>query len=62
MGFFSDLYNKGTEWAEEIQEYYREGMSMSAEDLHEELRRCRSNPTSARYQGYKKAADKRGIR
>ena len=62
MGFFSDLYNKGTEWAEEIQEYYQEGMSMSPEDLREELRRWRRNPTSARYQGYKKAADRRGIR
>ncbi len=62
MGFFSDLYNKGSEWAEEIQEYYREGKSMSREDLRDELRRWRSNPTSAQYQGYKKAADERGIR
>ena len=62
MGFFSDLYNKGSEWAEEIQEYYSEGRSMSREELREELKRARRNPTSAQYQGYKKAADERGIR
>ncbi|MBQ3444375.1 MAG: hypothetical protein IJG33_14160 [Selenomonadaceae bacterium] len=61
MGFFSDLYNKGTEWAEKIQEYYREGMSMSREELREELRRWRRSPSSARYQGYMKAAKERGL-
>lgn len=61
MGFFSDLYDKGSEWAEEIQEYYREGKNMSREELREELKRARRNPTSARYQGYMKAAKERGL-
>ncbi len=39
MGLFSDIYDKGTEWAGEIQEYYREGKRMSREDLRDELRR-----------------------
>ncbi len=65
MGFLKDLggavYGNLKEWSEEIQEYYREGMSMSEEELRDELRRCLRNPTGARYQGYKKAAKQRGL-
>lgn len=65
MGFFRDLgsaaYEKLKEHSEEIQEYYDEGMRMSDEDLLDELRRWRRNPAGSRYQGYKKAAERRGL-
>ena len=65
MGLLRDLgsaaYEKLKERAEETQEYYSEGMSMSEEDLLDELRRWRRNPAGTRYQGYKKAAERRGL-
>lgn len=67
MGFFSDLgnavLNSAKEFSEESREYYREAMSMSREDLRDELRRM-GNSTSnmAKRNGYMKAAKERGIR
>ena len=62
MGFFSDLYNKGTEWAQESNEYYNEAMRMSREDLRDELRRMgNSTVNMAKRNGYRKAAKERGI-
>lgn len=62
MGFFSDLYDRGTEWAQESNEYYREAMNMSREDLRDELRRMgNSTVNMAKRNGYRKAARERGI-
>ena len=67
MGFFSDLggavLNSAKEYAEESREYYNEAMSMSREDLRDELRRMgNSTANMARRNGYMKAAKERGIR
>lgn len=67
MGFFSDLggaiLNSAKNYAEESREYYNEAMSMSREDLRDELRRIgNSTANMAKRNGYMKAAKERGIR
>lgn len=67
MGFFSDLggaiLNSAKNYGEESREYYNEAMSMSREDLRDELRRMgNSTANMAKRNGYMKAAKERGIR
>ena len=67
MGFFSDLgsavLNSAKEFGEESREYYREAMSMSREELQDEIRRMgNSTANMAKRNGYMKAAKERGIR
>ncbi len=61
MGFFSDLGGAIKDWSKEANEYYREAMSMSDDELREEARRVLRSSNMAKRTGYRKAAKERGL-
>ena len=62
MGLFDAIGGAVKDWAQESNEYYREAMNMSREDLRDELRRMgNSTVNMAKRNGYRKAARERGI-